>query len=115
MCFALKRILLRFDLVKEKVAVATVKGKAYFLIVNQLQEHCIPFLNLVPGESVPSEIKVVITTEKNRPWSNMKKFSSCPNEDELDVLLDEVKRITSWERSLRKNNNQALTQEKQLG
>lgn len=78
---------------KEKVAVATVKGKAYFLIVNQLQEHCIPFLNLVPGESVPSEIKVVITTENERGLISHEKILVLPKDDELDVLLDEVKRI----------------------
>ncbi len=38
---------------KEKVAVATVQGKAYFLIVNELREQNIPFISLVPGESVP--------------------------------------------------------------
>ncbi len=51
---------------KEKVAVATVEGKAYFLIVNQLREQNIPFVSLVPGESVPAEVKVVITTEKEK-------------------------------------------------
>ena len=39
---------------KEKVAVATVQGKAYFLIVNALREQNIPFVSLVPGQSVPS-------------------------------------------------------------
>jgi hypothetical protein len=61
---------------KEKVAVATVEGKAYFLIVNELREQNIPFISLVPGEQVPAEIKVVITTEP-----------------ELDNLVDEVKII----------------------
>ena len=59
-------VYLRFDLVKEKVAVATVEGKAYFLIVNQLREQNIPFVSLVPGEPVPAEVKVVITTEKEK-------------------------------------------------
>ena len=43
---------------KEKVAVATVQGKAYFLIVNKLREQDIPFISLVPGESVPAKITV---------------------------------------------------------
>ena len=51
---------------KEKVAVATVEGKAYFLIVNKLREQNIPFISLVPGEVVPAEVKVVITTEKEK-------------------------------------------------
>ncbi len=48
---------------KEKVAVATVQGKAYFLLVNKLKEKNIPFISLVPGESVPVKITLVITTE----------------------------------------------------
>ncbi len=37
---------------KEKVAVATVEGKTYFLIVNQLRERNIPFVSLVPGDQI---------------------------------------------------------------
>ncbi len=78
---------------KEKVAVATVKGKAYFLIVKQLQEHDIPFVNLVPGESVPSEVKVVLTTEKEKSLINHGKILILPDGEEMDSLVDEVKRI----------------------
>jgi hypothetical protein len=46
-----------------KVAVATVSGKAYFLILQKLRERNIPFVSIVPGEPVPSEVRVVITTE----------------------------------------------------
>ena len=51
---------------KEKVAVATVQGKTYFLIVNKLREQDIPFVSLIPGESVPAKIKVVLTTEQEK-------------------------------------------------
>ena len=51
---------------KEKVAVATVEGKAYFLIVNKLREQDIPFISLVPGEVAPAEVRAVITTEKEK-------------------------------------------------
>jgi hypothetical protein len=39
----------------EKVAVATVQGKTYFLIVKKLKEQNVPFISLVPGESVPAK------------------------------------------------------------
>lgn len=48
---------------KPKVAVATLNGKAYFIIVNELKRRNIPFLSLSPGELVPAEIRVVITTQ----------------------------------------------------
>jgi len=73
--------------------VATVQGKAYFLIVNVLHERDIPFVSLVPGESVPSEVKVVITTEKEKRLINHEKILVLPEDGELDTLVDEVKRI----------------------
>ena len=52
---------------RSKVAVATVHGKVYYLIVNELKERGIPFLSLIPGEPIPPEIKVVITTPTESP------------------------------------------------
>jgi hypothetical protein len=55
---------------KEKVAVATVKGKVYSLIVNELREQGIPFISLVPGESVPAKMTLVLITEKEKHLIN---------------------------------------------
>jgi len=78
--------------VKEKVAVATVEGKAYFLIVNQLRERNISFVSLVPGDSVPAEVKVVITTEKEKDLIKHEKILIFSGEKELDVLVNEVEK-----------------------
>ena len=78
---------------KEKVAVATVEGKAYFLIVNELREQNISFISLVPSEPVPAEVKVVITTEKEKQLVKHEKILIVNNESELDNLVNEVKRI----------------------
>jgi hypothetical protein len=51
---------------KAKIAVVTVCGKAYYLIVNELKRRNTPFLSLTPHESVPIEIEVAITTEKEK-------------------------------------------------
>jgi hypothetical protein len=59
---------------KEKVAVATVSGKAYFLLVNELKERDIDFLSIIPGQPVPAEAKVVVTTEKEKPLINHEKI-----------------------------------------
>ena len=77
----------------EKVAVATVKGKAYFLIVNKLREQRIPFLSVVPGEPVPPEVKVAITTEKESNLVSHQKTLIFHGEGELDDLVNEVKQI----------------------
>lgn len=52
---------------KEKIAVATVSGKAYFLLINELKERNISFISFIPGQPVPAAAKVVITTEKEKP------------------------------------------------
>ena len=69
---------------REKVAVATVDGKAYFLIVNQLREHNLPFLSIVPGKPVPAEAKAVITTEKEKALVKDCKVIVFHDERDLD-------------------------------
>ncbi|MCL5949018.1 MAG: hypothetical protein M1490_00895 [Candidatus Bathyarchaeota archaeon] len=76
---------------KEKVAVATVQGKAYFLLVNKLREQNIPFISLVPRESVPAKITLVITTEQEKHQVNHEKILVFHGEDELDSLVEQVK------------------------
>jgi hypothetical protein len=51
---------------RAKIAVATVSGKAYYFIVNELKRKKLPFLSLKPADKIPVEIKVVITTEKEQ-------------------------------------------------
>jgi len=75
---------------KAEVAVATVQGKAYFLIVNKLKELNIPFLSLVPCESIPKEIKVVVTTEKEKALIKFDKVFVFNSECELDRLMSEL-------------------------
>jgi hypothetical protein len=76
---------------KEKVAVATAQGKAYFLIVNKLKEQNIPFISLVPGESVPAKIEIVITTDQEKDSVIHEKILVFQGETELDKLVDQVK------------------------
>lgn len=49
-----------------KIAVATVSGKAYYLLVNELKARKMDFLSLTPYEHVPLNVQVVITTEPER-------------------------------------------------
>ena len=78
---------------RAKVAVATVQGKAYFLIVNKLKERNIPFISLVPGETVPTEVKAVITTRQEKGKVNHEKVLVYDDEKEPDSLVKEVVKI----------------------
>jgi len=78
---------------KAEIAVATVSGKAYYLIVNELKKRSIPFLSLTPNESIPVEIKVVITTEKERHLINHKKVLVYQEDATLEALINEALQI----------------------
>jgi transcriptional accessory protein Tex/SPT6 len=75
----------------EKVAVATVQGKPYYLIVNKLREQDIPFISLIPEKSVSAKIQLVITTEREKSLVNHEKILVFHSEEDLDRLVDEVK------------------------
>lgn len=49
---------------KKQIAVATVNGRAYFELVNELYNQRLTFLSLKPWDKVPANIKVVITTKE---------------------------------------------------
>ena len=87
---------------KAKVAVATVSGKAYFLIVNGLRERNMAFLSLIPGDSVPTEVKVVITTEKEKNLINHERILVYDSETEPDTVVNEVVKILQGKESYEK-------------
>jgi hypothetical protein len=76
-----------------EVAVATVQGKAYFLIVNKLKERDIPFLSLVPGETVPTDVKVVITTEQEKHLIRHERILVYDGETAPDSTANEIRKI----------------------
>jgi len=51
---------------KTKIALATVSGRAYYKLVNELKRKNLPFLSLKPWDPIPLNIKVVITTKEER-------------------------------------------------
>jgi hypothetical protein len=85
--------LLKVVFLNEKVAVATLDGRAYFFVVNKLREQNIPFVSLVPGGPVPAQIKVIITTPIEKNQINFDKTLVFTSEDILDDLTIEIKRM----------------------
>jgi hypothetical protein len=75
----------------EKVAIATVQGKMYFLLVNALKEQNIPFISLMPRESVPYKIAVVITTEQEKALISHTRILVFHGEPELDSLIEHTR------------------------
>jgi hypothetical protein len=78
---------------KAKIAVVTVSGKAYYLIVNELKMKNIPFISLTPNDPVPIEIKVVITTRKEQHLINHEKILVYEGDTEPKALINEALQI----------------------
>ncbi|MEM2337114.1 MAG: hypothetical protein QXK93_00610 [Candidatus Bathyarchaeia archaeon] len=75
---------------KAKMAVATVSGKAYYLIVNELKKQNVPFISLTPYDPVPVEIKIVITTEKERALINHENVLTFKEGEDPHVLINQA-------------------------
>jgi hypothetical protein len=87
---------------KAKVAVATVQGKAYFLILQKLRERNTPFVSMIPGEPVPTEVKVVITTPKERHLINHDKVLVYDAETEPETVVNEAVKALEGKESYEK-------------
>ncbi len=78
---------------KTKIAVATAHGKDYFLFVNELKRRNLPFLSLTPGELIPIEIEVVITTEKEKILIKHQRILAFQEGMRPETLVNEASKI----------------------
>jgi hypothetical protein len=78
---------------KAEIAVATLSGKAYYMIVSELKKRGVPFLSLSPTEPVPAEVKVVITTQDERYSVKHYRVLVYENGMEPEAIADESLRI----------------------
>jgi len=78
---------------KLKIALQTVSGKAYYLLVKELHRRKLPFLSLVPGKPVPSSIQVVITTKEERRMVDHPTVLVYNPEEDPSAVIDEAYRI----------------------
>jgi hypothetical protein len=75
------------------VAVATVSGKAYFLLVNELKSRNVQFISLIPGDPMPVEAKVAITTKNEKVLVKNKRTLVFEPETEPSSIVSKAKRI----------------------
>jgi hypothetical protein len=87
---------------KAKIAVATVSGKAYYLIVNELKGKNIPFISLTPNDSIPVEIKVAITTKQEQHLIKHDKILVYQDGTEPKALVNEALQIVQGKESYEK-------------
>ncbi len=78
---------------KAKIAVVTVSGKAYYLIVRELKKRNVQFLSLTPNERIPIDVKVVITTEEERPLIEHEKVLTFNDRTEPETVVNKTIQI----------------------
>jgi hypothetical protein len=87
---------------KARIAVATVSGRAYYLIVTELKRKNLPFLSITPHEPVPIEIKVVITTEEEKRLMNHERILAYKPGIEPSALVTEAMQIVHGKEAFEK-------------
>lgn len=75
---------------KAKIALATVSGRAYYEMVNQLRSKNLSFLSLKPWDPIPSNVKVVITTKEERHLVVHPNVVVFENEANPKLVIDEA-------------------------
>jgi len=78
---------------KAKIALATVSGKAYYKLVEELKGKGLPFLSLKPWDPIPLDAKVVITTNEERPWVTHRNVLIFERESDPVTVVDEAIRV----------------------
>jgi hypothetical protein len=78
---------------KTKIAVATISGKAYYMLVSELKKRGMNFLSLIPNESVPLDIEVVITTVEEQHLIHHPRILVYENKTKPATVVDEAIRI----------------------
>ncbi len=80
---------------KAEIAVATASGKAYYLIVNELRKRNFPFRSIMPNDSMPSDIKVVITTDCEKTLIEHNKILAYKDGSDIESIVNQALRIAS--------------------
>ena len=87
---------------KAKIAVATVSGRAYYKLVNELKGRNIPFLSLTPRDPIFPSVKVVITTGKERNLIKHHNVLIFDEETDPTTVINEALRLAEGKRSYEK-------------
>jgi len=87
---------------KAKIALATVSGRAYYKLVNELKRKGLLFWSLKPWDTIPLDAKVVITTNEERHYITHPNVLVFDCESDPDIIVNEAIRIAQGKPSYEK-------------
>jgi putative lipoic acid-binding regulatory protein len=85
-----------------EIAVATVHGRAYYELVNELTRKRLPFLSLKPWDNIPFGIKVVLTTNEESRQISHPHVLILEQKTNPKFVIDEVFLIIHGKQSYKK-------------
>jgi len=87
---------------KAKIALATVSGRAYYKLVNELKRKGLLFWSLKPWDPIPLDAKVVITTSEERHYVTHPNVLIFDYESDPEMVVNEAIRIAEGKQSYEK-------------
>jgi hypothetical protein len=87
---------------RTSIALATVSGKAYYLIVTELRKRNIPFTSVTPYETIPADVKVVLTTVKEKHLINHEKILVYDEKMDVQAMVTKALQIAEGKGSCEK-------------
>ena len=87
---------------KAKIALATVSGRAYYKLVNELKRKGLLFWSLKPWDPIPLDAKVVITTNEERHYVTHPNVLIFDYESDPEMVVSEAIRTAQGKLSYEK-------------
>ncbi len=87
---------------RAKIAVATVSGRAYYELVNELKRKRLSFSSLKPWDPIPLDIKVVITTKEESQQISHPQVLLFEQGSNPESVVDEATLIVQGKQSYEK-------------
>jgi len=87
---------------KAKIALATVSGRAYYKLVNELKRKGLLFWSLKPWDPIPLDAKVVITTNEERHYVTHPNVLIFDYESDPEMVVNEAIRTAQGKPSYEK-------------
>ncbi len=84
---------------KPKITIATVSGRAYYALVNELKSRNLSFWSVKPWDLIPLNTKVVITTKEERHLVTHPDVLIFDYESDPAIIVNEAIRIAQGKRS----------------
>lgn len=87
------------DSMKPKITIATVSGRAYYKLVNELRRRNLSFWSVKPWDLIPLNTKVIITTKEEQHLVNHPDVLIFDYESDPAMVVNEAIRVVKGKRN----------------